>query len=87
MDGAMHYIAEIYNCVRRYSKTVFEYSRTRREPVYLKTVRPFSNSDAHNLHNIRWNYLMKYKIIFLILITQHKMNCIWCNPPCLDYTT
>ncbi len=29
-------------CVRRYSKlsakTVFEYSRTRREPVYLKTV-------------------------------------------------
>ena len=34
-------------CVSCYSKTVFEYSRTRREPVYSKTVRPFLNSDAH----------------------------------------
>ncbi len=36
-----------YICVSCYSKTVFEYSRTRREPVYSKTVRPFLNSDAH----------------------------------------
>ncbi len=34
-------------CVSCYSKTVFEYSRTRREPVYSKTVLPFLNSDAH----------------------------------------
>ena len=41
-------------CVSCYSKTVFEYSRTRREPVYSKTVRPFLNSDAH-IYNLVYN--------------------------------
>jgi hypothetical protein len=50
-------------CVSCYSKTVFEYSRTRREPVYSKTVLPFLNSDAHKLYiinpdnSINWNNL------------------------------
>ncbi len=47
-ENTLDMVELLNNCVRRYSKTVFEYSRTRREPVYLKTVLPFSNSDAHN---------------------------------------
>ena len=38
---------KLNKCVSRYSKTVFEYSRTRRESVYSKTALPFLNSDAH----------------------------------------
>jgi len=34
-------------CVRRHSKTVFECSRTKREPIHLKTAKPFSNGAVH----------------------------------------
>ncbi len=43
--------------------TVFEYSRTRREPVYSKTVRPFLNSDAHN-------YIKMTALIVLLIFMQ-----------------
>ncbi len=38
----------IYNCERRHSKKVFECSRTKREPIHSKTVKPFSNGAVHN---------------------------------------
>jgi len=65
------------NCVSCYSKTVFEYSRTRREPVYSKTVRPFLNSDAHNYGaNItkfmRHQIIMFYKSYQTLLFTMLK---------------
>jgi hypothetical protein len=54
-------------CVSCYSKTVFEYSRTRREPVYSKTVLPFLNSDAHI-----WGIILSQK-------ENKEINIFWDN--------
>ena len=44
-----------HKCVCRHSKKVFECPRTKREPVYSKTVIPFLNSDAHKCKFINDN--------------------------------
>ena len=70
-------------CVRRHSKTVFECTRTEREPVHLKTAKPFSNGAAHIYESIdsistymKGNIIPNKKNIIFNIIERHNVPSI-----------